>query len=115
MRLDPRSVDVRADGRVKVTMRRPPGIADEVADRRELIRFDSPNDALLVAGARAIRTCLALDAAAQRYADGAPAVDYFTPTDGADPADDDEIDSRLLDAWQAARAGRAPPATSPPR
>lgn len=72
----------------------------------ELIRFDSPNDALLVAGARAIRTSLMLDAATQRYAEGAPPLDYFTPAEGADPAADDEIIA-LLDAWKTARQSRS--------
>ncbi|QVT80430.1 hypothetical protein ENKNEFLB_02825 [Nocardioides aquaticus] len=74
----------------------------------ELIRFDSPNDALLVAGARAIRQCLLLDQAAQRYADGAPPGDYFTPAEGADPFDDDtEAQSLLLDPWASARKRRS--------
>ena len=74
----------------------------------ELIRFDSPNDALLVAGARAIRQCLLLDRAAQRYAEGAPPGDYFTPAENADPFDsDDEVKELLLDPWSAARQTRS--------
>lgn len=76
-----------------------------VADA-DVIRFDSPNDALLVAGARAIRTCLALDSAASRYADGAPPVDYFTPAEGTDPAEDADI-VKMLDSWQEARRARS--------
>lgn len=71
----------------------------------ELIRFDSPNDPLLVAGARAIRTCLSLETAAQQAADGAPPVDYFVPAEGVDPATDTEIVD-VLDAWQQARRAR---------
>lgn len=71
---------------------------------RELIRFDSPTDGVLIAGARAIRTCLNLDSAASNYADGTPPVDYFTPAEGADPADDDTIKGILQD-WQVARRG----------
>lgn len=75
---------------------------------KQLIRFDSPNDGLLIAGARAIRQCLLLDQAAQRYADGAPPGDYFTPADGADPFDDDtEAQTLLLDPWAAARKARS--------
>lgn len=74
----------------------------------ELIRFDSPNDGLLIAGARAIRQCLLLDQAAQRYAEGAPPGDYFTPAEGADPfVDDVEAQSLLLDPWKAARQTRS--------
>lgn len=72
----------------------------------ELIRFESPNDGLLVAGARAIRTCLRLDAAAANMADGVPPLDYFTPAEGADPADDDDVRA-LLDDWQEARRLRS--------
>ena len=72
----------------------------------DLIRFDSPNSPLLVAGARAIRSALALDAAAYRYSDGAPPLDYFTPADGVDPADDNEVID-ILDAWQIARQTRS--------
>lgn len=63
----------------------------------ELIRFDSPNDALLVAGARAIRTCLRLDVAAGRYADGTPPVDWF---ESEDPVDDP---AGLVADWNEAR------------
>ncbi|MDI6908642.1 phage portal protein [Nocardioides sp.] len=74
----------------------------------ELIRFDSPNDALLVAGARAIRQCLILDKAAQRYAEGAPPGDYFTPAEGVDPfADSTELQAQLLDPWAQARQARS--------
>ena len=75
----------------------------------QLIRFDSPNDALLVAGARAIRQCLTLDRAAQRYADGAPPGDYFTPADPTvDPFDTpEELQQQLLDPWAVARQQRS--------
>lgn len=74
----------------------------------ELIRFDSPNDAMLEAGARAIRQCLILDRAAQRYAEGAPPGDYFTPAEGADPFDTpEELREELLDPWATARKTRS--------
>lgn len=75
-------------------------------DHANIIRFDSPADALLVAGARAIRTCLALDAAAARMSDGAPPVDYFTPKDNVDPLEDDEV-TDLLNDWLGARRERS--------
>jgi phage head maturation protease len=65
-----------------------------------LIRFDSPNDALLVAGARAIRTCLGLIGATSRFADGVPPVDYFTPTD---PNNEPENPQSVVDDWTANR------------
>lgn len=106
IRLDPRSVDVLKDGRVHVTLDGHRGLADQWPKDDELIRFDSPNDALLVAGARAIRQCLLLDAAAQRYAEGAPPLDYFTPAEGVDPGSVEEI-REILDDWQTARNTRA--------
>lgn len=74
---------------------------------RSLIRFDSPNDALLVAGARAIRTCLLLDQASANMADGVPPADYFTPGEGMDPATSDADIVEMLDRWQAARRSRS--------
>jgi hypothetical protein len=74
---------------------------------RSLIRFDSPNDALLVAGARAIRTCLLLDHAAANIADGIPPTDYFTPGEGMDPATTNDEIIEILNQWQAARRTRS--------
>lgn len=80
---------------------------------RDVIRFDSPTDGLLIAGARAIRTLLLLDQAAANGANGIPPVDYFTPTDGADPADDTDVEA-ILTEWaevrQARRTGYIPAA-----
>jgi hypothetical protein len=95
-RLDPRTVTV-SDGKVYVEGKHVPD--------SEIIRFDSPTDGLLIAGARAIRTCLHLDAAAARFSEGVPPLDYFTPADGVDPAEDaDVID--ILNQWQTARQTR---------
>ncbi|GAB3663502.1 hypothetical protein GCM10027596_26750 [Nocardioides korecus] len=71
----------------------------------DLIRFHSPNPGLLTAGALAIRTCLRLDHAAANAADGVPPVDYFTPSEQADPAGDGVIEE-LLDDWDEARRNR---------
>lgn len=98
-RVAPRDVTVNeAQGKVYIN-------GEHVPDD-ELIRFDSPNDGLLLAGARAIRTCLQLDAAAANMSDGVPAVEYFTPTDGVDPGDDEQIVA-LLNAYQEARRNGA--------
>lgn len=116
-RLDPRSVSVR-EGKVYYRpgsywgSTQPTSDSARVGVERQiedanLIRFDSPNDALLVAGARAIRTCLQLDAAAARYADEPLPLGYFTPADAAsEPADDTEI-VKILDSWATARQSRA--------
>lgn len=72
----------------------------------ELCRFDSPNDAFLVAAARAIRTALMLESATQRNADGIPPLDFFTPRDGdVDPGDKDEIKAMLAE-WDEANRSR---------
>lgn len=98
-RLNPRQVSVDEEqGRVYVN--------GQLVPDEQLIRFYSPTDALLVAGARAIRTALRLDAAASNMSDGVPPIDYFTPADGStDPGDSDEI-REALDEWQAARRAR---------
>lgn len=72
----------------------------------KLIRFDSPNEGILTAAARAIRTQLRLSDAAAKAAEDPMPQGYFSPADGADPADDDDIIEMLL-AWKLARqAGR---------
>lgn len=105
VRLDPRSVGVQQTGQVYITQDGNSGMAWEYVPDAELIRFDSPNDPLLVAGARAIRTCLNLDAAAARYSADPMPTSYFTPKDGVDPGDDDEITEMLSD-WQVANNRR---------
>lgn len=104
-RLDPRTVSVKENGRVYITKMGHTGQVTEYAEDFDLIRFDSPGAALLVAGARAIRTALALDSAAARYSEGNQPLDFFTPADGYDP-DQAELDD-AMDAWDAARRLRA--------
>ena len=72
----------------------------------QVIRFDSPNPALLVHAARAIRTCLQLDSTASRYASDPLPLGYFTPRDGARPREDEAIIGELLDKWEIARNRR---------
>jgi HK97 family phage prohead protease len=71
----------------------------------QVIRFDSPNPALMVAGERAIRRAIALDEAAELYAKNPRRRGYFAPKDGADPADDDAI-LDALDAWHESASKR---------
>jgi len=89
--LDPREAVVWVDGKP--------------VPSSEVIRFDSPNPAVLVVGARAIRRALLLDKAASMYADDPRPLDYFTPAEGADPASDDDIRQILTD-WKSARKER---------
>ena len=70
-----------------------------------MIRFDSPNPPLLVHGARAIRRALKLERTADRYADDPRMLGFFTPQEGADPVDDDEVEE-ILDDWEDNRRRR---------
>lgn len=83
----------------------PEGTAEVWPDVPGLIRFDSPNLGLLE-NSPAIRACVALDRATLNYADGAPPLDYFTPAEGADPVDDDDV-VEILDGWAEARRQRS--------
>lgn len=105
IRLDPTSVTIRPDWKVYYTPTGN-GVATEWLPDAQVIRFDSPNDALLVAGARAIRNLTRLEQAALNQAEGVPPMDYFTPAEGADPADDADVQD-LLDAWALARKMRS--------
>lgn len=71
-----------------------------------VIRFDSPNPAVLKSGARAIRRAILLDKAAAMYADDPRPLDYFTPAEGAEEIDDDEVKD-ILAEWKAARKKRS--------
>lgn len=117
VRLDPRCVNVR-DGKVYhrpgtyTGATQPTSDAARVGKERQipddrLIRFDSPNDALLDAGARAIRTCLQLDAAAARYADEPLPLGWFSPADPASEPEDDAKIVEILNTWATARQTRA--------
>ncbi|MFJ8966053.1 phage portal protein [Lentzea sp. NPDC102401] len=73
---------------------------------RDMIRFDSPNPPLREAAARTIRRAVLLEQVQAMYARDPRPQDYFTPAEGADQADDDEI-REILDAWQQARRERS--------
>lgn len=74
-------------------------------DGTTMIRFDSPNPALLDVGKRAIKRAAMLEAAASMYAEDPQPLDYMTPADDADPDDDDIQD--VLDSWTESRRRRA--------
>ena len=97
-RLHPRSVSVSKDSKVYVSKNgQHAGTATEWVQDHDLIRFDSLNEGLLTAGARAIRTCLRLDSSAARYAEGRPPVDWF---ESDEPYDDPQ---GLIDDWTESR------------
>ncbi|MEV4384386.1 phage portal protein [Micromonospora sp. NPDC049580] len=81
-------------------------VAGKAVSATKIIRFDSPNPGLLKSGGRAVRRAILLDQAAAMYADDPRPLDYFTPVEGADPVDDDEVKEILRD-WVAARKERA--------
>jgi phage head maturation protease len=74
------------------------------ADR--IIRFDSPNPAVLHHAGREIRRAILFDNTAGMYAENPTPLDYFSPADGADPASDDDI-KEILSGWKAARKRRS--------
>lgn len=78
-------------------------VMGQPVDGANMIRFDSPNGPLLVHGARAIRRAIKLARAAEMYSDDPEARAYWTPAEGADPADDNDI-AEMLRAYRAARA-----------
>jgi hypothetical protein len=71
----------------------------------QVIRFDSPNPGLLDVGYRVIARSIALDDVADLLATNPKMRGYFSPADGADPADDDAIEEALT-AWQESRSKR---------
>lgn len=104
VRLVPNSVTIQPDWKVYYSPTGN-GTATEWLPDSQIIRFDSPSDALLVAGARAIRSLTRLEQAGLNAAEGVPPTDWFTPTEGADPADDEDVQD-FLDAWTMARKMR---------
>lgn len=72
-----------------------------------VIVIESPNDALLVAGARAIRVLARLEVGALNAVDGIPPMDYFTPEGDVDPFETDEDVVAFLDSHAAARQARS--------
>lgn len=100
-RLDAESVTVQPEWKYF-----PEGAVQVWPHREGLIRFDSPNGALLDCSP-AIKACVALERIALLYSDGAPPVDYFTAADASiDPFKDDDEAVEFLDSWSAARKKR---------
>lgn len=109
VRLEPRSVTVREEGQVWTNSRT--GNAQGQSWRHvpdsELIRFDSPSDGLLTAGAAAIRQALLLGRAASRYARNPMPLGFFTPQDeNYAPGDQNKVDE-MLDHFEEQTQKRA--------
>ena len=105
IRLDPRSVSVQPET-VNFDSVSGSGTATVWPDDPNLIRFDSPNDALLIASARAIRTLTRLEQAGLNAVEGIPPQDWFTPAEDADPFEDEDEVEEFLDGWAEARKKR---------
>lgn len=68
----------------------------------DYIRFDSPNPPLLLAAKRAIRRAILLEELAAMYADNPGLSDYFTPANGMEAMDEEQIRT-ILQSWVASR------------
>lgn len=108
VRLEADSVTVRKSGRVYVNDRTgaAQGIVWEYVPDDQLIRFDSPNEGLLIAGAMAISTCLALVARVDQVAGDPQPLGYFTPREGAPGIGDKKEVNEFLNDWEDQRKRR---------
>ena len=109
VRLEPRSVTVREEGQVWTNSRtgNAQGQSWRYVPDSELIRFDSPSDALLEAGAAAIRQALLLGRAASRYARNPMPLGFFTPaSEDYAPGDQTKVDE-MLDHFEEQTQRRA--------
>lgn len=89
--IDPRGAVVYVDGNPVPTS--------------EVIRFDSPNPALLTFAGKAIRRAIALDKAATMYADEPRPAGYFAPAENAEEIDDSDVEI-ILAKWAGWRRRR---------
>lgn len=109
VRLEARSVTVREEGVFYTSSitGQPQGYAERQVPDAELIRFDSPSDGLLTAGAAAIRQALLLGRAASRYARNPMPLGFFTPQDeNYAPGDKTKVDE-MLDHFEEQTQRRA--------
>lgn len=70
----------------------------------DCILFTSPNDPICTASAATVRALLRLEATAGMYIERPEMSEYFTPTDGSEP-DEDDIQDFLTDYASARRSG----------
>lgn len=81
------------------------GTATVWPDVESVIRIDSPNAGLLALG-RAIRILILLENAGLRHVEGAPPLDYFTPSDpDVEPSDTQVVE--ILNDWKTVRQTNA--------
>lgn len=76
-----------------------------ISDDR-IIKFDSLNTALLRDGGRAVRRAVALDKAAEMYANDPRPMDYFTPSDATVDPPPEAVDE-ALNTWRTLRRTRS--------
>jgi HK97 family phage prohead protease len=114
-RLDPAAVSLEPPGGSRMPAPLPSGVDPRGAvvyvDGRpvaapRVIRFDSPNPGVLQHCGRTIRRAIALERAAELYARDPRPADYFSPAEGVEELDDDDI-ADFLGQWAAARRDRA--------
>ncbi|MFC6153658.1 phage portal protein [Nocardioides yefusunii] len=85
-----------------------PGKDADWVPEEQVIEIESPNDAILDAGAGAIRALSLISAAGLNAVSGVPPQDYFESTDpNVDPFESDEEAKEFLDSWAAARRARS--------
>lgn len=94
----PSGQDLRTDGVIWVEGKETPW--------RDVIRFDSPNPAVRVVAARAIRRALLIGQLQETYANDPRPLDYFTARDGMEPESDEALEEFLGD-WRTARKDRS--------
>lgn len=80
-------------------------INGEFTRSTEVIRFDSPNPAVLRVAGRSIRRATLLENASNMYAEDPRPLDYFRPSEGAEEIPDDEV-KNILAGWKAERKKR---------
>lgn len=68
----------------------------------QMIDFHSPNPGVLKACGRAIRRAILFEQSAAMYAEDPRPLDFFSPTESADPASDEDV-AELLRKWREAR------------
>lgn len=107
VRLEPHSVTIMKNLKVYVSTDTgmTQGARWEFVPDSDLIRIDSPNDPLLVAGARAIRDYLRLSRTSARYVKEPLPLGYFSPADGMEDPTEDEVQD-VLDEWAVANQQR---------
>lgn len=106
-RLDPSTVFVRQYGQVYTAADgSAEGMAIQIIPDAELVRIDGPNEGLLTAGARPIRMAMQLDQQAARIAASPRPQGVFTPVEGVDPGEKEEI-QEMLDDWNASRSNNS--------